>query len=89
MTAFEIVNLVIAATNAAATIIVAVGIWDGIRAMNRATDKHRQQRETDKRRHEESMAKLKAPTVGLERQTAALETAVERTATASEPDARP
>ena len=39
-----------------------------------------QQREADERRHEENMTALKALISGLERQTASLESVVERTA---------
>ena len=45
-----------------------------------AMQQMQQQREVDERRHEENMAALKALIGGLERQTAALETVVERTA---------
>ena len=37
MTGFETASLVIAAVNAAATIIVAIGIWNGVRELNRQT----------------------------------------------------
>ena len=49
-------------------------------AMQQQRDAMQQQRDADERRHEENMTALKALIGGLERQTAALETVVERTA---------
>ena len=46
-----------------------------------------QQHRADERRHEENMAALKALIGGLERQTASLETVIERTAPAAGPAA--
>ena len=45
MTGFEIASLVIAGGNAAATIIVAIGIWDGVRKLNRQTKESAERRQ--------------------------------------------
>ncbi len=62
MTVFEIASLAIAAANATAAIVAAVGIWHGIRAMVRANKERAvildRQREADERRHEETMTAL-------------------------------
>ncbi len=61
MTVFEIASLAIAAANATAAIVAAVGIWHGIRAMVRANKERAvildRQREADERRHEETMTR--------------------------------
>ena len=49
-------------------------------AMQQQREDRKQQREADERRHEENMTALKALISGLERQTASLESVVERTA---------
>ncbi len=116
MTGFETASLAIAAANAAAAVVVACGIWYGIRAMVSANKDRAvildQQRRADERRHEETMAAfaqqhraderrheeamqahagqrrgLEALIAGLERQTASLETVIERTAPTAGPAA--
>ncbi len=61
MTDFEIASLAIAAANATAAIVAAVGIWHGIRAMVRANKERAvildQQREADDQRHAEAMTR--------------------------------
>ena len=49
-------------------------------AVQQQREDREQQREADERRHEENMTALKALIAGLERQTASLESVVERTA---------
>ena len=90
MTDLEIVSLTIAATSAAAAfisaaaaIVVADGIWRGVRAMVRV-DKERvvvldQQRQADERRHTEAMAALNELIRSSQRQTAALDELLHRT----------
>ncbi len=96
MTGFETASLTNAAANAAAAVVAACGIWHGISAMvgankDRAAVLDRQ-RQADERRHEETMAALamqgrglEALSASLERQTASLETVIERTAPTPEP----
>ena len=85
MTGFETASL----TNAAAAVVAACGIWHGIRAMVSANKDRAavldRQRQADERRHEETMAALAMQGRGLERQTASLETVIERTAPTPEP----
>ena len=79
------------ALSALAAIVAAAGIWYGIRAMVRANRDRAaildRQREADERRHEEAMTALnelvrasQAQSAALERQGAALEILIERTA---------
>ena len=88
---YQAVGLAIAAANTLAALAAAAGIWYGIRAMVRANKDRAaildQQREADERRHEEAMRRidhqgraLETLIAGLERQTAALEIVIERTA---------
>ena len=90
-TAPTIVAAATSALSALAAIVAAAGIWYGIRAMVRANRDRAvildRQREADERRHEEAMAALnelirasQAQSAALERQGAALETLIERTA---------
>ena len=44
MTGFETASLVIAGANAATTIIVAIGIWDGVRKLNQQTKESAERR---------------------------------------------
>ena len=45
MTGFETASLVIAGANAATTIIVAIGIWDGVRKLNQQTKESAERRQ--------------------------------------------
>lgn len=91
MTDFESASLAVAIASAVASFIsagaytaAAVGIWYGVRAMDRASEELAvlldRQCEADERRHEKVMAEIADRRRALERQTASRKAVVERTA---------